>query len=68
MVFNKGAFVIAASSIAIAGVGLYMYSSREKDSIPSYTPSASGIQNSFIGGKRRSRKHKKTNNSKTKKH
>ena len=77
MGFNQGAFIIAGTAIAIAGVGLYLWDTRGKNMLSSGSQpqgnygydsygrdSGSWIQ----GGRRRSRKNKKNGNNKTKKH
>ena len=56
MGFNENAFMIAASAIAILGVGLYMYDTRKDSVVNAYN------QDRQVGGSIRHRKkaHKKT--------
>jgi len=78
MGFNQGAFIIAGTAIAIAGVGLYIWDTRGKDLVSSssqqpqgnygYDPYGRDSGSSIQGGKKRSRKNKKNMKNKTKKH
>lgn len=69
--FNQGAFIIAGTAIAIAGVGLYLWDTRGKNLLePAATAAPQYNQGfrdsgSWIQGGRRSRR-KKSSNSKTK--
>lgn len=73
MTFDSGAFMIAGTAIAIAGVGLYLWDTRGAPAMSSYsTPSNSQYtsssyndRDSYFGG-RRSKKNKKHLKSKTK--
>jgi hypothetical protein len=80
MTFNSGAFMIAGTAIAIAGVGLYIWDTRVKsnDSYANNTTGSSMLSSilpsnnntnrdsygAIMGGK--SRKHNKRQNKKTK--
>jgi hypothetical protein len=81
MTFNSGTFFIVGTAIAIAGVGLYIWDTRGSaalSSVPSLfgssnTPSYDSSRDSFMstdsaihGGK--TKKHKKKQNRKTKRH
>jgi len=72
MGFNQSAFIIAGTAIAIAGVGLYIWDTRGKDVVSGYSaPSPqynSTAENGYFGGRRHSRKHKKGQGRKTKRH
>jgi|LauGreDrversion4_2_1035121.scaffolds.fasta_scaffold1057597_2 hypothetical protein len=74
MGFNKSAFIIASSAIAIAGVGLYLWDTRGKNllssssqSYPNYGYNTNSSGDSYFGGKH-SRKHRKSHGRKTKRH
>lgn len=70
MAFDTGAFMIAGTAIAIAGVGLYIWDTRGKDLLSGSSqaaPQNSNNGDSYFGG-RRSRKHRRTHGGKTKKH
>ena len=56
MGFNENTFMIAASVIAIAGVGLYIWDTRKESVVNTYN------QYRQVGGTRRHKKklHKKT--------
>ena len=78
MGFNQGAFIIAGTAIAIAGVGLYIWDTRGKNMLSSgtqpqgnygYNPYGRDSGSWIQGGRRRhSRKNKKNMNNKTKRH
>ena len=76
MGFDQSAFLIAGTAIAIAGVGLYIWDTRGKDAVSGYSaPSPqytsqynSNAENGYFGGRRYSRKHKKGQGRKTKRH
>ena len=77
--FNQGAFIIAGTAIAIAGVGLYLWDTRGKNLLSSGSQQGNysgspydiyGNDGSWVtGGRRHSRKGKRKNgNNKTKRH
>lgn len=74
MAFDQSAFLIAGTAIAIAGVGLYIWDTRGKDAVsgssaPQYNSQYnSTAENGYFGGRRYSRKHKKGQGRKTKRH
>jgi hypothetical protein len=76
MALDQSAFLIAGTAIAIAGVGLYIWDTRGKDAVSGYSaPSTqynsqynSTAENGYFGGRRYSRKHKKGQGRKTKRH
>ena len=64
MTFNTGAFMIAGTAIAIAGVGLYLWDTRGSQLLSSTTtPTAptTDTRTTFSGGRsKRNRKHLKS--------
>lgn len=70
MTFNTGAFMIAGTAIAIAGVGLYLWDTRGSQMLSSSTSSNTysspslDTRTTFSGG--RSKRNKKSLKSKTK--
>ena len=72
MAFDQSAFIIAGTAIAIAGVGLYIWDTRGKELVSGYNTPApqynSTAENGYFGGRRYSRKHKKGQGRKTKRH
>ena len=74
MGFDQSAFIIAGTAIAIAGVGLYIWDTRGKNlisgsSAPQYSSQYnSTAENGYFGGRRYSRKYKRSQGRKTKRH
>ena len=77
MAFDQSAFIIAGTAIAIAGVGLYIWDTRGKDLLSSsnsstmqYNQGYNGNSRgeSYFGGRRYSRKYKRNQGRKTKRH
>lgn len=72
MAFDTGAFMIAGTAIAIAGVGLYIWDTRGKDLLSGSSQAApqynSTAENGYFGGRRYSRKYKRSQGRKTKRH
>jgi hypothetical protein len=78
MGFDQGAFIIAGTAIAIAGVGLYLWDTRGKNMLSSgssqpqgnygYDPYGRDSGSWIQGGRRRSKRNGKNMKNKTKKH
>jgi hypothetical protein len=74
MAFDQSAFIIAGTAIAIAGVGLYIWDTRGKNlisgsSAPQYNSQYNSTAvNGYFGGRRYSRKYKRSQGRKTKRH